>query len=103
MINWILRVGDRENLIKTSKLWGINSPISANINFFKNVKLGDQIWFIQKKNILARTIYISHDERAFGPIIYVKEVRKNTTEWISDKEEDDCNELCELLMINFRD
>ena len=103
MINWILRVGDRENLIKTSKLLGINSPISANINFFKNVKLGDQIWFIQKKNILAMTIYISHDERAFGPIIYVKEVRKNTTEWISDKEEDDCNELCELLMINFRD
>ena len=102
MINWILRVGDRENLIKTSKLLGINSPISANINFFKNVKLGDQIWFIQKKNILARTIYISHDERAFGPIIYVSQAQelRNITEWISDKQ-DDCNELCELLMINF--
>jgi hypothetical protein len=105
MINWILRVGERENLIKKSNLWGINSPISANKKFFNNVKIDDHIWFIQKNKIIAKTIYISHDERAFGPIIYVsqaKEVRNITTEWISDKQDDsNCNELCELLMINF--
>jgi hypothetical protein len=100
MINWILRVGDGVNLIKTSKLWGINTPISANKHFFKNVKLGDHIWFIQKKNIIATTIYISHDERAFGQIINVSEKVISEREWISDKE-NDCNELCELLMINF--
>lgn len=102
MINWILRVGERENLIKTSNLWGINSPISANKKFFKNVKINDHIWFIQKNKIIAMTIYISHDERAFGPIIYVSQAEevRNITEWISNKQ-DDCNELCELLIINF--
>jgi hypothetical protein len=44
--------------------------------------------------------YISHDERAFGPIIYVSKQVRTITEFISDKEED-CNELCELLIINF--
>ena len=100
MINWILRVGDRENLIKTSNLLGINSPISANKNFFNNVKIGDHIWIIQKKSILTMAKYISHDERAFGPIIYVSKQVRTISEFISDKE-DDCNELCELLIINF--
>lgn len=102
MNNWVLGVGDCENLIKSSKVWGINSPISANKHFLNNVRLGDSIWFVEKNNIIAVSKYMSHDERGFGTIINVsmsnKEVR-HQIQFINDKK-DNCNELCELLIIN---
>ena len=38
--DWLLRVGDGENLKNSSKfkIWGISSKISTNKHFLKNVK-----------------------------------------------------------------
>ena len=72
--DWLLRVGDGENLKKSSKLriWGISSKISTNKYFLKNVKQGDRLWFVKSKTqgkLLAVAIYCSNNKREFGPLI----------------------------------
>ena len=46
--NWIIRVGDGDNFMKSSKInvWGIPDNSNASICFINNVKKGDVLWFI---------------------------------------------------------
>jgi len=72
--DWLLRVGDGENLKNSSKyrIWGISSKISTNKYFLKNVKPGDRLWFVKSKSqgkLVAVAIYRSHNSRVFGPLI----------------------------------
>ena len=72
--DWILRVGDGENLKCSSKyrIWGISSSISTNKHFLKNVKLGDRLWFVKSEShgkIMAVATYHSHNTREIGPLI----------------------------------
>lgn len=72
--DWILRVGDGFNFIRSSdhKIWGIQSSTSCNKGFLKNVKPGDRLWFVLRKSrgqILGVATYASHNERLFGPCI----------------------------------
>lgn len=72
--HWLLRVGDGENFISSSKygIWGIQS--SSNKHFLKNVKPGDILWFVQSKNqgkIIAVSTYSSHNLRDIGPLINI--------------------------------
>lgn len=72
--DWILRVGDGENLKNSSKykIWGISSTTSTNKHFLKNVKPGDRLWFVKSKSqgkLIAVATYRSHNKRDFGPLI----------------------------------
>ncbi len=72
--DWILRVGDGENLKCSSKyrIWGISSNTSANKHFLKNVKPGDRLWFVKSKSqgkLVALATYRSHITREIGPLI----------------------------------
>ena len=72
--DWILRVGDGENLKGSSKyrIWGISSKIPAGKHFIKNVKPGDRLWFVKSKSqgkLIAVATYRSHNLRQFGPLI----------------------------------
>lgn len=73
--DWLLRVGNGENLKRSSKykIWGINTLTSPHGKYFvKNVKPGDRLWFVKSKSqgkILAVATYRSHNERIFGPLI----------------------------------
>ena len=46
--NWIIRVGDGDNFMKSSKInvWGIPDNSNASICFINNVKKGDVLWLI---------------------------------------------------------
>lgn len=72
--DWLLRVGDGENLKNSSKfrIWGISSKTSTNKYFLKNVKFGDRLWFVKSKSqgkLIAVATYRSHNIREFGPLI----------------------------------
>ena len=72
--DWLLRVGDGENLKRSSKIriWGISSKISTNKYFLKNVKQGDRLWFVKSKSqgkLLAVASYCSNNVRECGPLI----------------------------------
>ena len=72
--DWLLRVGDGENLKNSSKyrIWGISSKISTNKHFLKNVNPGDRLWFVKSKSqgkLVAVATYRSHNSRDFGPLI----------------------------------
>ena len=72
--DWILRVGDGFNFIRSSeyKIWGIQSSTSCNKGFLKNVKPGDRLWFVLRKSrgsLLGVAIYASHNTRFVGPLI----------------------------------
>jgi predicted secreted protein len=75
--DWILRVGDGENFIRSSKyrIWGIQSITSPHGKFFiKNVKPGDRLWFVKSKSqgkIIAVATYRSHNVRELGPLINI--------------------------------
>jgi hypothetical protein len=74
--DWLLRVGNAENFINSSKfgIWGINSTTSDNKYFLKNVKPGDRLWFIKSESkgiIIAVASYCSHNKREFGPLINI--------------------------------
>jgi hypothetical protein len=76
---WILRVGDGENLKCSSKyrIWGISS---TNKHFLKNVKPDDRMWFVKSKSqgkLVAVATYLSHNARVLGPLIDIS---------LSDKE-----------------
>ena len=72
--DWLLRVGDGENLRRSSRyrIWGIQSTTPGNIYFLKNVKPGDRLWFVKSKSqgkLIAVATYRSHNFREFGPLI----------------------------------
>jgi hypothetical protein len=69
--DWLLRVGDGENLKNSSKyrIWGISAKTATNKHFIKNVKPGDRLWFVKSKSqgkLIAVAIYRSHNSRDFG-------------------------------------
>ena len=95
--DWLLRVGDGENLKNSSKykIWGISSKISTNKYFLKNVKPGDRLWFVKSKSqgkLLAVATYRSHNKREFGPLIDISLTNEelgwtgSETDWTSDIE-----------------
>ena len=73
--DWILRVGDGENLIRSSKyrIWGINTLTSPHgKNFVKNVKPGDRLWFVTSNShgkLVAVATFQSYNTREFGSLI----------------------------------
>jgi hypothetical protein len=72
--DWILRVGDGENLKRSSKyrIWGMQSTSPDGKYFVKNVKPGDRLWFVTSKShgkLIAVATYCSHNMREFGPLI----------------------------------
>lgn len=75
--DWILRIGDGENFIRSSKyrIWGIQTNTSTHGKFFiKNVKPGDRLWFVKSKSqgkIIAVATYRSHNVRELGPLINI--------------------------------
>ena len=72
--DWLLRVGDGENLKHSSKyrIWGVVSKIPVGKHFIENVKPGDRLWFVKSKSqgkLIAVASYHSHNKRDFGPLI----------------------------------
>jgi len=96
--DWMLRIGDGENFIRSSKykIWGIQTNTSSHGKFFiKNVKPGDRLWFIQSKShgkILAVATYRSHNVRELGPLVNVSMTNEELgwtgegTKWTSNIE-----------------
>ena len=74
-IDWILRVGNGENLKNSSRhrIWGIQTVTSPHgKHFVENVKPGDRLWFVKSKSqgkLIAVATYRSHNLRVFGPLI----------------------------------
>jgi hypothetical protein len=74
MTHWLLRIGDGENFIRSSKykIWGVSNTSSDSKHFIKNVKNGDILWFVQGKSkgkIMAVATYSSHNIRELGPLV----------------------------------
>ena len=72
--DWLLRVGNGENLKHSSKyrIWGVVSKIPVGKHFIENVKPGDRLWFVKSKSqgkLIAVASYHSHNKRDFGPLI----------------------------------
>lgn len=95
--DWILRVGDGENLINSyrHRIWGIQSTTNDGKYFVKNVKPGDRLWFVKSKSqgkILAVAIYRSHNTRELGPLISISKTNEELgwngegPDWTSDTE-----------------
>jgi hypothetical protein len=95
--DWILRVGNGENLISSSKykIWGIQSTTSFGKHFLNNVQTGDRLWFIKSKSsgkIIAVATYCSHNTRELGPLINISLTNEDLgwvgegPDWTSDVE-----------------
>ena len=94
--DWILRVGDGENLIRSSKykIWGIQTITSTLGKYFiANVRQGDRLWFVKSKSqgkIIAVATYCSHNKREFGPLLDIsmtnEELGWTDDNWTSDIE-----------------
>ena len=94
--DWLLRVGDGENVIasKKHKIWGIQSSPRANKYFIKTVKPGDRLWFVKNNShgkLFAVASYDSHNERLFGPLIDISMTNEELgwrggPEWTSEIE-----------------
>ena len=96
--DWLLRVGDGKNFIRSSKfnIWGIQTTTSPHgKHFVKHVKPGDRLWFIKSKShgkILAMAIYRSHNKRELGPLINMSMTNEELgwtnedTDWTSETE-----------------
>ena len=73
--DWILRVGDGKNFIRSSphQIWGIQNATSpAGKYFTRCVKPGDRLWFVRSKSqgkILAVATYRSQNVRELGPLL----------------------------------
>ena len=72
--DWMLRIGDGENFIRSSKykIWGINATSSLGKYFIKNIKEADILWFVKSKShgkIIAVATYVSQNMRQLGPLI----------------------------------
>jgi predicted secreted protein len=97
-IDWVLRVGDGENFISSSKygIWGIQTLTSPHgKNFIKNVKPGDRLWFVKSKSqgkLLAVATYKAHNRRELGPLINISLTNEELgwtgsgPDWTSDVE-----------------
>jgi hypothetical protein len=110
--DWLLRVGDGKNLIRSSKykIWGIQSTTPTNKYFIKNIKPGDRLWFVKSKSqgkLLAVATYCSHNSRVFGPLINLSLSNEELgwtgggTNWTSDTElhYTDLYGLCECKLL----
>jgi hypothetical protein len=95
--DWLLRVGDGNNFIRSSKykVWGVNSRFSFGKYFIKNVQPGDRLWFIKSKSkgkVLAVATYCSQNERNLGPLLNLTMSNEELgwdnedTNWTSDFE-----------------
>jgi len=96
--DWLLRVGDGENLKNSSKyrIWGIQALTSPHGKYFiQNVKSGDRLWFVKSKSqgkLIAVATYRSHNKREFGPLIDMSLTNEelgwtgNGMDWTSDIE-----------------
>ena len=95
--DWILRVGDGENFINSSKyrIWGIQSTTPTNKHFIKNVKPGDRLWFVKSKSngkLIAVGTYRSHNTRDLGPLVNFTMTNQELgwtgegPDWMSDTE-----------------
>lgn len=93
--DWILRVGNGENLINSFKyrIWGIQTKTGSNKHFIKNVKAGDRLWFVQSGTggkILAVASYVTHNNRQVGELCNVsmtnEELGWTGEDWTSDTE-----------------
>ena len=96
--DWIFRVGNGDNFIKSSphRIWGMQTNNSPNgKHFVKNVKPGDRLWFVKSKShgkIIAVATYRSHNKREFGPLISVSMTNEELgwvgegPDWTSDTE-----------------
>jgi len=96
--DWLLRVGDGENLKNSSKyrIWGIQALTSPHGKYFiQNVKSGDRLWFVKSKSqgkLIAVATYRSHNKREFGPLIDMSLTNEelgwtgNGPDWTSDIE-----------------
>jgi hypothetical protein len=72
--DWLLRVGNGDNLKNSSKhrIWGIQSTTPTNKHFLKNVRPGDRLWFVKNNSqgkIIAVATYRSHNNRILGPLV----------------------------------
>jgi hypothetical protein len=72
--DWLLRVGDGENFINSSRyrIWGIQSTSPANKHFIRNVNIGDRLWFVKSNSngkIIAVATYQSLNKRELGPLV----------------------------------
>jgi predicted secreted protein len=110
--DWLLRVGDGENLKNSSKyrIWGIQTTSNDNKYFVKNVKPGDRLWFVKSKSqgrLIAVATYRSHNTRELGPLINISKTNEELgwtgegPDWTSDTEIHYSDlyglEACELL------
>jgi predicted secreted protein len=95
--DWLLRVGDGKNLIRSSKykIWGINSKTCDGKYFLKEVKPGDRLWFVKSKShgkLLAVATYSYSKHRELGPHINLTMTNEELgwdnedTDWVSDME-----------------
>lgn len=74
MTNWLIRVGDGQNFINSSKYntWGCTTRTFSSEAFVNNVRKGDKLWFIKANSngkVLAVATYSSHNKRELGPLI----------------------------------
>ena len=72
--DWLLRVGDGENFINSSRyrIWGIQSTSPVNKHFIRNVNVGDRLWFVKSNSngkIIAVATYQSLNKRELGPLV----------------------------------
>jgi hypothetical protein len=110
--NWILRVGDGKNLIRSSphNIWGINSKTSCGKYFMKNAKAGDRLWFVKSKSkgkVLAVATLVEKKKREIGELVNLSLTNEELgwdnedTDWTSDTEVHYTNlynvSNCELL------
>ena len=72
--DWLLRVGDGENFINSSRyrIWGIQSTSPVNKHFIRNVNVGDRLWFVKSNSngkIIAVATFQSLNKRELGPLV----------------------------------
>ena len=95
--DWLLRVGDGNNIISSSRfrIWGIQSSTSDSKYFLKEVKPGDRLWFVVNKSqgkLIGVATYKSHNKRELGPLINISMSNEELgwtgsgTNWTSDIE-----------------
>ena len=90
-MHWLLRVGSGKEFIQSSKysIWGVKSTdIFATVPFLRDVKEGDELWFVQSGSLLlAVATYTKQVKRDVGPLIAVT----YTNEELGWKEGETCD------------
>ncbi len=109
-VHWVIRVGDGNNFIQSSKkkIWGVSTSNKNCNSFLKKVKEGDLLWFVKAKSsgqIIAVSTYVSQKPREIGPLVSLTETNEelgwngNDDEWDIEVHYDDLYNLtdCELF------